>query len=745
MGTDDQNADSQTPSMNVDPSKNFVCQMPTKGPARARQIIICCDGTNNTLTGGTRDTNVLKLISHLVPGDEDQILYYDPGVGSPDQLPSMGMVNYLNRKRERISGLAMGRGIYENIAEAYLFLVEKYREGDEIYIFGFSRGAFTARCVAGMVNLFGLIRSDSKPLILTLIRVYFSTPSEKMTGYEPLWAQIQATDAERDRKEDKKKFEEIRVKATQRKMTARDIHDLIKGERRLSTREEVAEQVRKEFTTPHGANAVIHFIGVWDTVASVGLPLISRRSITSDGKTRGKNFRHIRHALSMDEHRFTFEPRLYWDADYECYVDHKDENGKDVLVDGKSPDKYKNKTLQQKWFRGVHSDVGGGYSEGEAGLATRPYLWMMAEAEKCGLRTDPNKKKPEEFALPFIAHDQPATMPYWSIAGLSVRHNKIPKKEDESTADGSKKTLWNWLRKIAKAEPSARVPIREDGIVQTPTIHLFPYFKGKRKKLTLISALAMLMLVFVGRMAYLSLFEAPAASYWSSVGQGMLCLDFWQRTLIPVGCQIEAGNALLRIVRPDYAYGALLLDFFYVLLYAWVVGLLTGWAFREVTLNRMPVQRLSPLLWLGWAPCVLVFGHLAEIVLTAMKIWLVQNNIIGIPDFAPLLLSPTMLEYWIVGADKAIPGFTLPQIAEGFLIVAHFAKWVGFAGSLVLIVWGVVQRAKRPAPAPDPHENELTPDARPVSAGIEAELPARPGIRPDGNQPAIGKFRAKGP
>src|SRR5262245_41344042 len=141
----------------------------------ARQIVAFLDGTNNTLTGHRTDTNVLHLFEHLsARRDRDQVLYYDPGVGSPDLLPFTDLNEWLSRKWERLRGLASGRGIFENVGQAYMFIAQRYRPGDEIWIFGFSRGAFTARSVAGMIHLFGLIRPEHESLLPTLLRVYFA-------------------------------------------------------------------------------------------------------------------------------------------------------------------------------------------------------------------------------------------------------------------------------------------------------------------------------------------------------------------------------------------------------------------------------------------------------------------------------------------------------------------------------------------------------------------------------------------
>src|SRR5215831_2811903 len=112
-------------------------------PARPRrQLVVCCDGTNNTLTAGEADTNVLKLHEHLMchrppPGaDFERMLYYDPGVGVPSAAPATDIFDWAKRGWERVSGLAQGTGIYDNIASAYRFLMLNWRDGrDEIYCF----------------------------------------------------------------------------------------------------------------------------------------------------------------------------------------------------------------------------------------------------------------------------------------------------------------------------------------------------------------------------------------------------------------------------------------------------------------------------------------------------------------------------------------------------------------------------------------------------------------------------------
>ena len=145
-------------------------------PAPPRDLILCCDGTGN-VWGNRRDTNVVELAKRLVQ-DERQVLYYDPGVGTVNGFPAVSRLQALWNHLRLLAGLAFGHGVYENIAEAYRFLILNWRAGDRIWLFGFSRGAFTARAVSGMVSIFGVVRPSAESMIPTLLGVYFSEPDE---------------------------------------------------------------------------------------------------------------------------------------------------------------------------------------------------------------------------------------------------------------------------------------------------------------------------------------------------------------------------------------------------------------------------------------------------------------------------------------------------------------------------------------------------------------------------------------
>lgn len=600
-----------------------------------RQIIVCCDGTNNTLTGGVHDTNVLKVIGQLAPEAHNQLVYYDPGVGSPDQLPPLGAWNELVRRKERIAGLAQGKGVYENIAEAYSFLVEHYAPGDQIYIFGFSRGAFTARCVAGMVNLFGIVRADSKPLILTLIRVYFSTPSEGGKEQGRSWGAMRARQAEEHRLAN-----QALVRATG--IASGNLSDsglatyFARKKRRKSTQREVAQQVRTDFTSEHGRTAAIHFIGVWDTVESVGIPLLSRRKITRDGTTRTKNgFRHIRHALSLDEARFSFEPRLYWDEDYTIEAD----------------DPAQARSLRQRWFPGVHSDVGGGYDIHESGLSDEAFRWLMNEAVARGLRVDPAAQAAPSKR--YIAHDTGYDTPWWGVAGLKVRTNV-------THVEGGRKRRTRVILDEAARDPQARIySVWKSGAV----------LKSARLRLALICTC--LLYLLCGWFGHQALGGGDGAGVFERIRQGANGFDAWQRGFFPA-CVASWPHCPLPLASPEYAALASIADFAFIAAYGWLLGLCATWAFGQMAASRRPQDEVAPVFMLGMAPLVAVAADVLENLLTLLTLWAMSWN----PDW-----------------PAAVSG--------GLLLVANLVKWAGFTGSLLLIACGIfATTSMRPAPAP---------------------------------------------
>ncbi|MDZ7778985.1 MAG: DUF2235 domain-containing protein [Gemmatimonadota bacterium] len=302
---------------------------PTSTP---KNIVICSDGTGN-IGGKGRGTNVFKLYEAVDrhghrPEDDDgdplppQIAFYDDGVGTESLKPL------------KILGGAFGLGLTRNVKELYKQLCRSYRPGDRIYLFGFSRGAFTVRTLAGLVVTCGIVDGMRMP-----------------------------SGRELDRRVDEA-YREYR----RRYRRYRKPEDMSTVGRPLKTRDDVFDGVS------------IEFIGVWDTVDALGLPFDEAAEVLD----RIRRFRFPNRklsprvkkgcqALAIDDERHTFHPVL-WDQE------------------GEEDDT----RIVQVWFAGVHSNVGGGYPK--QGLSLVSLDWMMTEAEAAGLHFLASRRNDYRFA-----------------------------------------------------------------------------------------------------------------------------------------------------------------------------------------------------------------------------------------------------------------------------------------------------------------------------------------------------------
>ena len=310
-------------------------------PVGGRNLVICLDGTNNEPETGV--TNVARLYE-VATKSANQLVYYDPGVGT---MGARGAVTPTGKKLTRFAGLIAGYGVKDNIEEAYTWLAENYHFGDHVYVFGFSRGAYTARALTGMLRTVGLLRPGASNLAPYALKLYAQTkganspradvpPEQRSAEPAKAPATTQAADAE-------KAFWKVRDSFTDR------------------------------FGNPEFPNAFdrghpqVHFLGVWDTVKSVGW--LNWKAIIEQARwpftARITNVGIARHAMSIDETRFTF-PVYRFDGD----------------AVARAAGRYK-----EMWFAGIHSDVGGQYDD-DHGLADVAFSWMVDEARTAGLLID---------------------------------------------------------------------------------------------------------------------------------------------------------------------------------------------------------------------------------------------------------------------------------------------------------------------------------------------------------------------
>lgn len=338
-----------------------------------RNLVLCCDGTSNQFS---RDrTSVIKLFHALVKDEATQAVYYHPGIGT--RAPS-GIGTKTGSWIGRTAGLAFGSRIQDDVVDAYRFLMNTYRPGDQVYVFGFSRGAYTARVVSAMLHLYGLAMAGNDPLVPYAV--------------EMLWAMARAKPGA--------PFAACAQLAGDFKHT-------------ISARE-----------------CKTHFLGVWDTVNSVGW---IGSPLTIPYGRANPDVAIVRHAKALDERRGFF--RVNWfSAD-------------------------PTRDIQEVWFPGTHCDVGGGWPEAESGLSKYPLAWMAEEAIKAGLLIDPDRldevlgQRPGRYAPAAATAKVHYGMHPW-LWGLT---EFVPKKHWNFS-----NKAWEWRANLFRRRSLPQAPVVHD-------------------------------------------------------------------------------------------------------------------------------------------------------------------------------------------------------------------------------------------------------------------------------------------
>ncbi len=284
-----------------------------------RKLIVCCDGTwNKPFSVDSPPTNVVKMVRAIRPVDDNgisQLVYYHAGVGT-------------NNWYDSIMGGAMGVGLSGNVQSCYDFLATNFVDGDLIFLFGFSRGAFTARSLAGLIGYIGLLEKRDMDLFPYVYDIYSSVEFRQVLSGG-------------DRTEMQSALHKLFPKVVAEKTLDRLLEALLRAR-----------------------PAPIFFIGVWDTVGALGVPVgmlswIGRSKYQFHDTDLSDRISYAYHALAIDEARGNFKPTLW------------------TRPANRDPHK-RPQTLEQVWFAGAHSNVGGGYPD--CGLSDTAFLWMVAKA-----------------------------------------------------------------------------------------------------------------------------------------------------------------------------------------------------------------------------------------------------------------------------------------------------------------------------------------------------------------------------
>ncbi|GFF25841.1 uncharacterized protein YEL023C [Aspergillus udagawae] len=328
-----------------------------------RQIVLCFDGTGNTFRADGTETNILKICRMLERTDEQS------GIGTeitPGSLAAMTLKKSSRLGKSKTLSQALGKSFDQHVLGGYRFLMRHYRTGAEIYIFGFSRGAYTALFLANMLDCAGLLGPDNEEMIPF---IWDAFSKWKLTRYLKTGQRGQAFDF------------------------------------LLHCRETLCRPIVRA-----------RFVGLFDTVNSIADFEIHNDMSSSALMTR--------HAVSIDERRSKFEPVVLRprNADKPRAVRHnrRTEDSSSPESPGEASSSADDRAaahvthvtededdddddaicdVQEVWFPGGHADIGGGYqrapTEKKYQLSHAPLVWMVQEASRCGLRFDPDRLRSE--------------------------------------------------------------------------------------------------------------------------------------------------------------------------------------------------------------------------------------------------------------------------------------------------------------------------------------------------------------
>ncbi|KAI9444642.1 hypothetical protein H4582DRAFT_2094510 [Lactarius indigo] len=325
------------------------CSIPVDATQRRpRTLILCFDGTSDQYDKDS--TNVVKLYSLFNKDHTDQQLcYYQAGVGT---YTTSRFITPVVQWMAKTIDKAIAWYLYQHVLDGYRFLMQNYNAGDRVCLFGFSRGAHTARALAGMLHKVGLLSKDNTEQIPFAYQLYSSSKDP--------------------------------------------------GQAKLL----------KDFKRMFCRNVPIDFVGVWDTVASTGIIMDETQPFAGVNTT----IRVFRHALALDEHRVKFIPDYYHHGSENLDLSNYKKQVSDVpgnmskVIPRLTDTVFEKPDVKEVWFVGCHADVGGGVKKTEErALSDIPLRWMIREIVNAGVEVIFDEKALDFLHIPvsMITKSQP--------------------------------------------------------------------------------------------------------------------------------------------------------------------------------------------------------------------------------------------------------------------------------------------------------------------------------------------------
>ncbi|KAF9891623.1 hypothetical protein FE257_003634 [Aspergillus nanangensis] len=425
-----ESSDSKRNSNSHSSSRTTDCGCPP-----TRELVLCFDGTGNTFRADGGESNILKIFRMLDRTRDNRFCYYQPGIGTT--LTAGSFANAFNPFRSlpttKVFDQALATSFDQHVIGGYRFIARRWEPGAKIYLFGFSRGAYTARFLNEMLDFAGLISADNEEIIPFVWEAFV-----------------------------KYKFSD---KGQERQRTNAELH---------VCRDTMCRSV-----------GYVHFLGLFDTVNSVAE---FNDDVNKDTRIQ-PNPKIMRHAVSIDERRIKFQPVLFqearsltqkktmgristWDAQAEAVLAAEAEGGVMAKDSGNGGavnlDPELNDNFEEVYFAGDHSDVGGGWPADRWAASQIPLMWMIQEATRAGLTF--HDEQLQRLGC-FDPSEETYDAEIVQIAEKAVLHDSL----DYSGGKGLDTLFWRLLEWF----PFQRLTVQPDGSFKKTRWH----FKGLHRPL----------------------------------------------------------------------------------------------------------------------------------------------------------------------------------------------------------------------------------------------------------------------
>ncbi|KAA8911731.1 hypothetical protein FN846DRAFT_773720 [Sphaerosporella brunnea] len=364
-----------------------------------KKLVLCFDGTGNKFKGNSGDTNILKIFRMLDRTGGNHVHYYQPGIGTYITNGTLSRVHIGSRMKswvDKAMDAAVGTSFDQHVMGGYKFIMRFYEPGDDIYMFGFSRGAYTARFLSEMLDHVGLVAPGNEEMVLFAWKTFSN------------WQQRQDNSKKAALYEYMRAFRETFARPV-RRVRFLGLFDTVNSVPRFESAW-LKRSSAFPYTARSTARVIRHAVGIDERRAKFRQDLIDKVDIADVTRARTWQTHDKKHKKSKSKRKSKVNVGQNGNAPHHAYGEQLGTAGSgvnspcesmvslNILFDNESDsdeDEEAGQDIEEVWFSGCHGDVGGGWDlpDDEEPLSQGPLVWMVHEARKAGVVFDKQRMK----------------------------------------------------------------------------------------------------------------------------------------------------------------------------------------------------------------------------------------------------------------------------------------------------------------------------------------------------------------